>query len=1485
MTRPRRRRATGARASRALRPKSLTIQSLEERRLLTISSSFDNTNGLGALYVSSDGADNIVISASGGFVTVNNAPLTYAAADVKHVHVTGGPQTARVDLSAIKPESAFTSMIDATIDFDEGGGMMMLAAGGGAGGQMVYSAENGGNGAVAFVAQPIVMGPVPLTPLSTLKPLAAPDDWTDPQNVAALAERLIGPDWPAKLNVDDPNDLANPVAINQWLASPALSQVLDVGRVDAFLSTTLGGDYRSQLGIADLETYVRSGQWKSLFEPGQLQQRLGGAGASATLAQLKDALGELTADYAAKVQAGVHYGAKTAAFVELYEDPSTRAGRQFLRLVNAVLGAGWEQQLGVASADELLASDDWQQLLISPALRTAMTPAKINQFLATRNQGLPSELAEQSELSLTTDVSQWQSALLAELASAGALVVELEESPLLEESSAISSFEGEGGGAGGFALLSAGITRTIIGSDFPDTIHGTADRDSIIGNAGNDSILGGAGDDTIEGGAGNDTIRGEAGSDSIGGGDGNDRIVDGEIGDVTNDSVEGGAGNDDIAASSYGRHDIDGGQGNDTISGSVAGENILDGGEGNHNAIDGNEADIILGGIGNDRINGGEGADLISGAGGHDVIVGGKSDATGAADADTILAAGILNPDVLGSQIDGGEGNDTIYGSDGNDVILGSKGNDQIEAKGGDDRLEGGLGNDTLTGGAGNDTFKFAGVESLGTDRLVEAAAGGSDTLDFSQLDFGAGVTFDLTASGASYVPINVGGKSLTLDLSQAADQLENLAGTKYADTLTGTAAANSISGGDGNDTIAGGAGADTLLGGNGNDALTDLAAADTFHGDLGFDAPEVLDDSDRTYSGYYTEIGTWTDGSTAGLNSSQRISQSVTTAQAQWTFKDVPAGTYRVLAAWQPGASLATSANYAVASAGQSLGTKSLNQQLAPGDVTGIDRSWQSVGTWTVGTGDVVVTLDGIGSGPVAADAIWLKPVTTIWREAENATTLTSATGDVTKLEVIGDPAASGNRILSTFREGHPFVVADPPNGGALDNFATYSFTVAEPGDYRVWGRVVAPSASADSFYVRMDAGPWIRWDSIPLGNSLHWDDVHDSDNNGAPVTFSLTTGAHTLSVAYRDEATQLDKLLLINSPDYVPAGVGGADPVVAGLGVVDLPATVRDFHFAGWQAGSGATTTGHPDFEHYLGPGVLKDLVLPELENGKPQINPESDLLNHTVSPPQRQITDGTSFGQWYNDVPSVNRGVEVAMRMVQDPRRPGIYQFVGSTHPSGVTASTREFYPIDGLGFNAPTAGGDFEAATTDQDAIVGDLEDDEITESHNYSFTVELHAQFTYQTGQHFDILRSDDDLWIFVNNQLAVDMGGLHNPTSYPVTTFDNLLDDPSGTSGQTLIPGKTYTFDVFFAERHTDVSNLVFETSIDLRPVAPAFHLAEGARLVTLDSDPSAHAVTTTISAPASPGPVRFDFSVLGHECVAGTNRPAASVDLGLSEG
>jgi fibro-slime domain-containing protein len=135
-----------------------------------------------------------------------------------------------------------------------------------------------------------------------------------------------------------------------------------------------------------------------------------------------------------------------------------------------------------------------------------------------------------------------------------------------------------------------------------------------------------------------------------------------------------------------------------------------------------------------------------------------------------------------------------------------------------------------------------------------------------------------------------------------------------------------------------------------------------------------------------------------------------------------------------------------------------------------------------------------------------------------------------------------------------------------------------------------------------------------------------------------------------------------------------------------------------------------------------------------------------------------------------------------------------------PKPGTASTYEysnpfFFPLDSV--------------PTNEKIYTGD--DHKI---HNFHFCMEMHASFKYQGGEVFDFL-GDDDVWVYVNNRLALDLGGLHEAQK-------GLVDLDLQQEQLKISIGNYYNFDFFFCERQTTGSDLKVTTNIDILPPAPS---------------------------------------------------------------
>ncbi|HVZ71600.1 MAG TPA: DUF4215 domain-containing protein [Polyangia bacterium] len=276
--------------------------------------------------------------------------------------------------------------------------------------------------------------------------------------------------------------------------------------------------------------------------------------------------------------------------------------------------------------------------------------------------------------------------------------------------------------------------------------------------------------------------------------------------------------------------------------------------------------------------------------------------------------------------------------------------------------------------------------------------------------------------------------------------------------------------------------------------------------------------------------------------------------------------------------------------------------------------------------------------------------------------------------------------------------------------------------------------------------------------------------------------------------------------------------NPVTVKPDKLVLPIIFHDFK--GWNEGD--TAHDHPDFQHFPGngkgyAGIVQQTLGPFAVGGGVPVHVTGCFPTPGMGYPALLTANGCAssgtpapagpawdpavdwFGMWYVDNPTYNK--TIVQTLTLPPIAGGAFQFSSDNTPPG-------FFTIDGLGWgNGPNA--------------------------HNFGFTSVVRAWFEYSGTANLTFF-GDDDVWVFINKKLAVDLGGTHQRSSGSVTLDatsghgyvcdfgvpgGNAYPSPACTATATgpgaggrdvdlgLKIGSVYEIAVFQAERYTSESN------------------------------------------------------------------------------
>ncbi len=344
------------------------------------------------------------------------------------------------------------------------------------------------------------------------------------------------------------------------------------------------------------------------------------------------------------------------------------------------------------------------------------------------------------------------------------------------------------------------------------------------------------------------------------------------------------------------------------------------------------------------------------------------------------------------------------------------------------------------------------------------------------------------------------------------------------------------------------------------------------------------------------------------------------------------------------------------------------------------------------------------------------------------------------------------------------------------------------------------------------------------------------------------------------------------------------------------------------GQPAVRGATCTGGTVWENpvYYTPGMVMPYLFFSDVDGDGSVTGQDDMLDGVSILKMQDLCDNANFEQWYSDVAGVNKRTNAVLTIPRESDNSNFYvidynynnggyfpldnvnpQTLNWVGPAECKTDKCETWGAQSLSIFCPPYDYQYAADQTDflkqntsdlckgwlnaggprnPNAAVKAVESSPIGLSHlrNYNFTMMGYAKFKYnelnQTPNHeiFEFT-GDDDMWIFVDGVLAVDLGGTHlsapgkvdiavlaanNHGCQPDPGLVSFMGNPPLMNEANCVPGTTkwqnntwHHLHFFYADRQTDGSNMYIRTS--LSEIAPTKYGQPSIMdfIITIDGD------------------------------------------------
>jgi fibro-slime domain-containing protein len=334
-------------------------------------------------------------------------------------------------------------------------------------------------------------------------------------------------------------------------------------------------------------------------------------------------------------------------------------------------------------------------------------------------------------------------------------------------------------------------------------------------------------------------------------------------------------------------------------------------------------------------------------------------------------------------------------------------------------------------------------------------------------------------------------------------------------------------------------------------------------------------------------------------------------------------------------------------------------------------------------------------------------------------------------------------------------------------------------PGTYPAGSVVTVTGQSwkkVDESYSGLSNSHWTeRWSATTDGPRMF------SVRDGDPVPTIPAAGGQQSIEEYLDHLVDPTTHTMVLAPNQViylyeigadnPSGGDFQDLIV----LVTLATTAEYFDSHDSMLGEDSTTSTVPSgyevldqWEDSAGNPIAPHLYTASGTDAAG--NPIADVAGTAGAADSGGITSADTFRQWFADAPGTNQSAAHAITLTNDGS--GVY-----------TYETDAFHPVDGRLLGNEGA-------------------------AHNRHFTYAIAADFQYDLGAgQFIEFSGGDGAWLFINGQLAIDLGGM------AADQLQHVALDRLG-----LADGATFTMELFYAQRTSADSAFRLRTNLGVTP-------------------------------------------------------------------